>query len=320
MSFDIGIIGLPNAGKSTLFRLLTEVEVDVDDYPFTTIDPNIGIVKIPDERVDKIAKITNPEKKLHPTIKFVDIAGLIEGAHKGEGLGNKFLSHVRPCDGLIHVIRAYEEEKTPTPEKDKRIIEKELLMKDLELLEKLSEKMKREERIDLIMKMKEWVSKGNHLKEMNLSKEDVESVKEFQFLTMKPIFNLYNGSENEFSIDLKMEEEIKELSQNEKEDLQINSQLDEFLIKCYNYFNLITFFTIAKKKTQGWSIRKNTPIQKAGEKIHSDFKEKFKRAEITDVKSLINAGSFQKAKSQGKVKTVGSDYRVKNEDIIEFKI
>ncbi len=320
MSFSIGIIGLPNAGKSTLFSLLTEKEVGIESYPFTTIDPNVGIVKVPDKRLDRLAETVNPEKKLYPTIKFIDIAGLIEGAHKGEGLGNKFLSHIRPCDSLVHVIKAYEKNERPTPEKDKKTIENELLMKDLELLEKLEEKLKDDERLSLIKRMKTLALNGKPLKEMNLSEEEEGLIKEFQFLTLKPVFNLYNGKGEGFSLDLKMEEEVKELSEKERRELGVHCQLDEFLTKCYNNFSLITFFTIAKGKVQGWTIEKGTSASKAGGKVHSDFEENFKRAEVTDLDSLKSAKSFEKARTEGKVKTVGADYEVKNGDIIEFKI
>ncbi len=317
MSFDIGIIGLPNAGKSTLFSLLTEAEVEIDSYPFTTIDPNIGVVKVKDDRLDKIAQAIEAEKKLYPTLKFVDIAGLIEGAHKGEGLGNKFLSHVRGCDGLVQVIKAYGDK---SPEKDKETIKRELVMKDLELLQNLKKKMRGDDRLPIIEKMERQLSENFKSEDIELNEEEVEKVKEYQFLTLKPIFEIYNGKGKGFSIDLKMESEIEDLSAEERAELGIESNLDDFLVQCYNSFDLITFFTVAGKKAQGWTIRKGASIVEAAEKVHSDFKENFKRAEVTDPESLVFARSMKKAKGEGKVRITGADYEVKNGDIIEFKI
>ncbi len=317
MSYNIGIIGLPNAGKSTLFKLLTEAEVDIDSYPFTTIDPNVGMVKIPDERVDKIAKATGTEEKIYPVMKFVDIAGLIEGAHKGEGLGNKFLSHVKGCSALIHVIGSFDQKN---PDEGEKIIQKELLMKDLELTEKLIGKVKNEEKLSIIKKIKGALMKNQSFKDLNLTEEEIEKIKEYQFLTLKPIFKLYNGPGPGFSIDLKLEEEIKELTDEEKRQLGVQSRLDDFLVECYNAFDLITFFTVAGRKVQGWAIEKGATASEAAEKVHSDFKEDFKRAEITGPEDIISAKSFKKARNAGKVKAVGADYKIKNGDVIEFKI
>lgn len=317
MSFNIGIIGLPNAGKSTLFSLLTKAEVEIDSYPFTTIDPNIGVVKVQDKRLDRISEAINPEKKLYPTLKFVDIAGLIEGAHKGEGLGNKFLSHVRGCDGLVQVIKAYGEK---SPEKDKETIRRELVMKDLELLEKLKKKLRGDERLPIITKMTAQLLKNFTAEDVELSEDEVEEIKEYQLLTLKPIFEIYNGKGQGFSIDLKIEAEMEELSTEERKELGIESNLDDFLVQCYNSFDLITFFTVTGRKAQGWTIRKGASVIEAAEKVHSDFKENFKRAEVTDPKSLTSAGSIKKAKGEGKVRIAGADYEVKNGDIIEFKI
>ncbi len=316
MSFEIAIIGLPNAGKSTLFNLLTKIEVDIASYPFTTINPNVGVVEIPDKRVEEIANITLPEKKIYPILEFIDIAGLIEGAHKGEGLGNRFLSHIRGAKALLQVIDSFS--KRSNPEKDKAVIEKELLMKDLEHLTSLAKKMRGDKRIDLIRKIKKEAENGTPLREIKLSKEEEEKIHEFQFLTLKPISFLYNGGEKSGSFDLKLEKEMINLSETEKEELGIKSQLDQLTLNCYNSFALITFFTVAGNKVQGWTI-KDREITKAAEMVHSDFKEKFKRAEVTTIEGL-KSGSFKKARSEGKVKSVGKDYLVKDGDIIEFKI
>jgi len=315
MGFKIGIVGLPNAGKSTLFNLLTKKEVDIDSYPFTTISPNLGIVEIPDKRMEEISGAVLPEKKIYPILEFVDVAGLIEGAHKGEGLGNQFLSHLKGCRALLQVIRDFGD--NPSPEKDKKIIERELLLKDIEHLSSLEKKLRGEERVSLIKNLKEKAQEGTPLREIKLKEEEIESIKEFQFLTLKPISYLYNGKSY---IDLKLERELKDLSSKEKEELGITSRLDQLLLDCYNSFALITFFTIANRKAQGWIIERGKTILEAAEMVHSDFRDNFKRAEIVSLEDLKEARSFEKSRSQGKVKTVGKDYQVKEGDIIEFKI
>jgi len=351
MSFSIGIVGLPNVGKSTLFKALTQQKVKIESRPFTTIDPNIGRVLVPDERLNQIAKITNPKKITPTTIEFVDIAGLVKGAHKGEGLGNQFLAQIRNCDAIVEVIRAFENERVEhlekeiNPKRDLEIIEIELLMKDLETvdraiakLEKGKEKEQKEEikKISLLKKIKENLTKEKRISGLSLTEDENLLIKEFQFLASKPIVYLFNIDKPEklkvdyalkskidsryIAINLKLEEEISELSFTEKKELKITSSLDQLILACYNALELITFFTVTGEETKAWTIKKEAKAPVAGGKVHTDFEEKFIKAEVINWKELIETGSWKKAKELGLVKTVGRDYKLKDGDVIEFKI
>ncbi len=283
MSFSVGIVGLPNVGKSTLFHALTKNQVDIADYPFTTIDPNVGVVAVPDPRLEKIKEIVKPEKSVPTVIEFVDIAGLIKNAHKGEGLGNQFLGQIRNCDAIVQVVRAFGKDQNPKEEIE--TIRTELDLKDLESEEKEN------------------------------------------LLSKKPTIYLYNvDQENEpssdrLSLNLKLEAEIADLSEKEKEELKIESKLDRLILACYNILNLITFYTITGgKETRAWTLQKGALAPEAGGKVHTDFQEKFIRAEAVSWQKLVQAESWQEAKKEGLVRTVGKDYQVQDGDVIEFKI
>ena len=279
MSFAIGIIGLPNVGKSTLFKALTKKQVDIADYPFTTIKPNVGIVAVPDERLEKIAKVIKPEKIIPTVIKFIDIAGLIKGAHKGEGLGNQFLAQIRNCDALVEVVRMFG--NNIDTEKERETIKTELELKDIE------------------------------------NKDDI--------LSKKPIIYLFNINKhrisNQLNLNLKIEEEISELSEEEISELEMHSKLDQLILNCYNILNLITFFTITGgKEIRAWTIKKGTKCPVAGKKVHSDFEEKFIRAEAINWQKLVEIGSWKQARELGQILITGKEYIVQDGDIIEFKI
>ncbi len=332
MSFSIGIVGLPNAGKSTLFKALTKKQVDIADYPFTTVEPNVGIVPVPDKRLKKISEIIKPEKTTETVIKFVDIAGLVKGAHKGEGLGNQFLSQIRNCDAIVEVIRNFSISKDfeaketeyqlwekPDPKRDIEIIKTEFLMKDLEIVEKAIEKTP-EKRI--LHEIKEKLEQGVEIRDTEF---DPDKIKEYQFLTAKPVVHLFNVkedfSEEKFSLNLRIEEESGELSEEEKKELKIESQLDQLIIKCYNVLELITFFTVTGgKEARAWTIKKGSNILEAAEKVHSDFKENFIKGEVISWQKLIEAGSWAKTREAGEIKTAGKEYIVSDGDVIEFKI
>jgi ribosome-binding ATPase YchF (GTP1/OBG family) len=276
MSFSVGIVGLPNVGKSTLFKLLTKRAVAIAPYPFTTIEPNIGVVKVPDSRLEELAKVVKPEKITPTIIEFVDIAGLIKGAYKGEGLGNQFLSHIRECNAILEVVRCFG--PNVNPKADIETIEFELKMKDK------------------------------------------EAKKSEDFLSEKPILYLFN-------IDGKTpyeEPNIPHLTINLKEELEEPknpSLLDNLIVSCYNILNLITFFTIkGGKEVRAWTLKKGLPCPQAGRIVHSDFKEKFIRAEVINWEKLIESGGWKKAKEKGLIQTVGKDYIVQDGDVIEFKI
>jgi len=349
MSFSVGIVGLPNVGKSTLFKALTKIKVDIAPYPFTTIHPNIGVVHVPDERLEKIAKVIKPEKITPTVIEFVDIAGLIKGSHKGEGLGNQFLAQIRNCDAILEVVRAFSDAKVENalgeikPEKEVEIVKVELLMKDLETLEGQISKAEKDskettpthhpkalKKFELLKKIKDGVSQGKLVSEINLIDEEKTEIKEYQFLTQKPIFYILNtNGKTTYSnfpfkhllMNLRDEEEMSELSASEVEELGLKSQLDQLITSCYTVLDLITFFTVAGgKETRAWTLKKGLKAPDAGGVVHSDFKEKFIRAEVIPWQKLLEANSWKDAREKGWLQIVGRDYIVQDGDVIEFKI
>ncbi len=335
MSFSVGICGLPNVGKSTLFKILTKREVKISPRPFTTIEPNVGIVSVPDERLDKLFSLTKSEKKTPTKIEFVDIAGLIKGAHKGEGLGNQFLAHIRHCDAICEVIRCFENPEAENvlreinPQKEIEILETELLMKDLETIERALEKGKEKERKEILEKIREEVLKGKKIKEISLSEKEKEEIKDFQFLTQKPAVYLLNVNGktsfekpkvNFLEMNLKEEEEMLNLTEEEKKELGLESKIEKLILSCYKILDLITFYTIAGgKETKAWTIKRGSKITEAAKKIHSDFL-KFVKAEVINWKKFLEIGGWQKAREKGFLKIVGKDYIVQDGDVIEFKL
>ena len=339
MSFSVGIVGLPNVGKSTLFKALTKKSVEIAAYPFTTIHPNFGIVTVPDERLEKIAEIIKPEKTTPTIIEFVDIAGLVKGAHKGEGLGNQFLAQIRNCDAILAIIRCFENEKVENvlgeinPEKEIEILKLELLMKDLETLKngisKL-EKKKEIKKINVLKKIEAEVSRGKSISEIDLTDEEKSETQEYQFLTQKPILYILNTNKEStcskcdvehLRMNLKEEEEISELSNLEIKELDLKSNLDQVIIACYNILEIITFYTVAGgKETRAWTLKRGLKAPQAGGVVHSDFEKKFIRAEVIPWKLLAEARSWIKVREMGWLKTVGKDYLVQDGDVMEFKI
>jgi small GTP-binding protein len=294
MSFSIGIVGLPNVGKSTLFKALTKKPVEIGSYPFTTLHPNVGVVQVPDERLEKIAKIIKPEKVTPTIIEFIDIAGLVKGSHKGEGLGNQFLAQIRNCDAILEVIRVFEDPRVENitgkidPASDIETIKIELELKDLESKEK-----------------KNLLSKKPVIYLLNIDGKTPYQKPQVEHLT----------------INLKDELEMVELSEKEKKELGLESQLDRLILSCYNILDLITFFTVAGgKETRAWTLKRGMKAPEAGKVVHTDFKEKFIRAEVINWQELVKTGSWQKAREKGLIRTVGKDYLVKDGDVIEFKI
>lgn len=343
MGFSVGIVGLPNVGKSTLFKVLTKRKVEISPRPFTTIKPNFGRVVVPDERLEKITKLVKPEKTTPTTIEFVDIAGLVKGAYKGEGLGNQFLSYVKNCDAILEVVRGFEDPSVENVlgeinfQKEIEIVRTEFLMKDLETLEGVISKLEKKKdkktlkKIELLKKIKEFVALGKSISEIDLTSEEKKEIKEYQFLSQKPIFYLFNINSHclaptfeeieHLKINLKEEEEISELSEAELKELGLKSRLNELILNCYKILNLITFFTIAGgKEVRAWTIEKNTKASEAGGVVHSDFKEKFIKAEVINWQKLVEAGSWSKAKELGWLKIVGREYLIEDGDVIEFKI
>lgn len=340
MSFSVGIIGLPNAGKSTLFKALTKRKIEIGPRPFTTIHPNIGIVQVPDQRLNKIGEAIKSEKITATTIEFIDIAGLIKNAYKGEGLGNQFLAQIRNCHALLEIVRVFKDEKVEhlekelNPGKDIDIIKTELLMKDLETIEKVLSKLKKKEKenekkIETLQRLKEDVAKGNRISEISLSPEEEREIREYQFFTQKPrmlIFNLgeknvpFEEGLSSMKINLKSEEEKSELSEKEIRELELETILPQVILNCYKMLGLITFYTIARgKEARAWTLPQGSQVTTAGRIVHSDF-EKFIRAEVIGWKRLIEQKNWQKAKEKGLLKTVSRNYIIQDGDVIEFKI
>lgn len=286
MSFSIGIIGLPNVGKSTLFKALTKKAVLIADYPFTTIHPNIGLVQVPDVRLEKIAQVIKPEKVIPTVIEFIDIAGLVKGAHKGEGLGNQFLAQIRNCDAILQIVKCFGDNINPG--EDIETIKAELELKDRESQEK-----------------ENLLSKKPIIYLLNIDKKT-----QYQPLSVPHL-----------TINLKEELEISELSDSEKRELKLTSQLDQLILACYNILDLVSFYTVkGGKESRAWTLKKGLTITKAGRIVHSDFEEKFIRAEVVDWKGLVESGGWKEAREKGLIQTVGRDYIVQDGDVIEFKI
>lgn len=392
MSLSIGIIGLPNVGKSTLFKALTKNPVDISNYPFCTIEPNVGVVKIPDERLEKLAKISKSDKIIPTVIEFVDIAGLVKGAAEGEGLGNNFLFHIRKVDAIIQVVRVFKNSKIThvhnkiDPLNDIEIINAELILADLETVNKRIEKLEKESRsmnqesrkkLDVVKKIEEVLESGKLANEINLDLKDEIiniAVEELSLITMKPFLYAYNISDfdeklpeglenkshihphtkntigsdnfkdkytdystdnivikNKFGVgvklDIKIEEEMGEMTDKEKKELNLKTGLDKLILKSYELLDLITFITTGEDETRAWTVKEGSVASEAGAAIHGDFQEKFIRAEVIDWEKLLEAARLSAgkdpwfyAKELGWIRTEGKEYIVQDGDVIEFKI
>lgn len=346
----IGIVGLPNVGKSTLFQALTKKQVDTSNYPFATIDPNVGIVAVPDERLGVLASISKSKKIIPASIEFVDIAGLVKGAHEGEGLGNKFLSHIREVDAILEVVRAFENKDIHhvagriNPEEDMSIIHTELILADLDTTDKgitrlekeaRAEDVKAKKKVEGLQVLRKLLAEGKLANEFSpKNDEEAEVLRELHLLTAKPIIFLVNTADADnnathpaagqigssaISLNIKLEDEISQLG-DEAGELKDMSRINELIKKAYEIVNLITFLTTGEEETRAWSIPKDSTAPRAGRAIHSDFEEKFIRAEIIGYDNLVKAGSYAKARELGLLQTKGRDYIVQDGDVIEFRI
>jgi ribosome-binding ATPase len=348
MSLKVGIVGLPNVGKSTLFKALTKNPVDIANYPFCTIEPNVGIVKVPDVRLEKLAQMSKSVKVVPTVIEFVDIAGLVAGAAQGEGLGNKFLAHIREVDAIAQVVRVFENSDIThvhnkiDPQNDIEVINTELILADLETVTKRIAKLEKEARgqnkeairtLEIIKKIKEFLDQGKLASVLKFSDEDFELVRDLQLLTWKPMLFVLNTDEKEtddfssfhqkyptVAIDIKIEEELSQMSAEEAAELGMKSNLDQLILKSYEILDLITFLTTGEDETRAWTIKKSSTAPIAGRAIHSDFEEKFIRADIINWEKLLEAGSWSKARELGTLRTEGKTYIVQDGDVIEFKI
>ena len=359
----LGIVGLPNVGKSTLFNAITKAGAESANYPFCTIDPNVGIVTVPDERLDVLTKMYNSKKTIPATIEFVDIAGLVKGASKGEGLGNKFLSHIREVDAIIHVVRCFEDtnivhvEGSIDPKRDIDTINIELILSDLDIIEKRIDRTRKmlkgdkkyQAELDTLLKVKEALENETCVRLLDLSDEEKETLKEVALITAKPVIYATNVSEDDFidgiennefvkaveeiaakenslvlPISAKIESEIAELDDEEKlaflNDLGINeSGLDRLIKASYKLLGLMSYLTAGEPETRAWTIKIGTKAPQAAGKIHSDFERGFIRAEVISYDDLIACGSMTAAKEKGLVRSEGKEYVFQDGDVVLFR-
>ena len=354
MSFKCGIVGLPNVGKSTLFNALTNSnKAQAENFPFCTIDPNIGVVPVPDYRLDKLFDISNSKKKINTTISFVDIAGLVKGASKGEGLGNKFLSHIREVDAVIHMIRCFDSSDIQNvnpnvdPIRDLEIIETEMMLSDLESVQKRLDKRNKKNIDNNEIKILELALDCiNHNKDFKIIKDefDNKTINKSGLLSLKPKIFVCNvdeksikegnnytkkfinkfGNKNTVIISADIENQINQLENKEKENymkmIQLNDTgLNKLIRKGYLVLNLETFFTSGPEETRAWTVEKNCKAPKAAGKIHTDFEKGFIRAETISYDDFIENSGWQNCKTNGKMRLEGKDYIVKDGDILNFR-
>ena len=358
-----GIVGLPNVGKSTLFNAITKQDILAANYPFATIDPNVGVVNVPDERMNILNNMYMPERLILASFEFTDIAGLVKGASTGEGLGNKFLSHIREVDAIVEVVRCFDDsniihvEGSPDPVRDVEIINLELTISDLEIVNNRLGKIEKKAmttkdadsiiEVEALKKAKNALEQAIPLREIEFNEEELEKIKSFQFLTLKPILYLANVSEEDLSHEdnkyvnalkeylkntdtrviktcCKVESELAELEIDEKKEyLEVlgleSSGLDDLINATYSLLGLKTYFTVGSDEVRAWTFKDGMNARDCAGIIHTDFKEGFIKAEVMSYDDLVKYGDELKVKEAGKLRIEGRDYIMKDGDICHFR-